>query len=323
MASSCWPSEERGEDACQDDRLHFSSRLHSEFQLHYHYHHQRGGPAIGSHETYAHAPVALVAIEITFPGEIGSTLAPGMRRALHEVLGQDWVIEQVTQQHLTLSLVPGQQLAPQPPSFPGTTILRFTDRRRGAAIALTAGSMAVETTRYENWPNFRSTLETAVRATEKLLRPAGVTRVGVRYIDEVRVAGVGGAQWSQWLSTALLPPASESMTSDGWPPVNWAGLAQYRIGEARNLVLRFGPQPAQPGFAVNPDGPLRRLGPRPQGPFFLLDFDASWQPQDVPEWNSDNLLETCDELRHPVRVLFDQVVTEQLVGEVFKKEGEL
>lgn len=271
------------------------------------------------HETYPSAPVVLVAVEITFPGEIGGPVPFGARRALGEVLGEDWVIEQVAQPRITLNLSGAQPLAPQPQGFPGTTILRFANRERGAAIALTAGSVSVETTRYGNWPKFRSTLETAIRATEKLLHPAGVTRTGIRYIDEVRVGGVEGLQWGEWLSPTVLPPATQAMADSGWSPLNWTGGAQYRIGENRNLVLRFGPQPAQPGFVVNPDGPLRRPGSRPEGPFFLLDFDASWQPPAVPTWDSDSLLETCDQLRHPVRALFDQIVTTRLVEEVFKR----
>jgi uncharacterized protein (TIGR04255 family) len=273
------------------------------------------------HEMYPSAPVALVTVEITFPGEIGSPIPSGVQRAVGDVLGDDWVIEQVPQPLLTFNLVGGQAPSSNSPRFPGVTILRFADRERAAAIALTAGSVSVETTRYGNWPSFRSTLETAIRTTEKLLRPTGVIRTGVRYIDEVRVGAVAGSEWGEWLSPTVLPPAAEAMAEAGWPPVNWSGVTQYRIGVDRHLVLRFGPQPSLPGFAVNPDGPLRRPGPRPEGPFFLLDFDASWQPSAVPRWDSDSLLETCDELRRPVRALFDDVVTERLVKEVCEKKG--
>lgn len=294
--------------------------LNLQFHLHYHV----KGEVMGAedHEMYPNAPVALVTVEITFPGEIGSQIPPGVQRALAEVLGDDWVIEPVMQPRLTFNLGGGQPILPQLPDLPGTTILRFTDRERGVAVALTAGTVSVETTRYANWPRFRTTLEMAVRATEKLLRPSGITRAGLRYIDEVRVAGVDGTGWGGWLSPTVLAPASDAMAESGWPAVNWTGAVQYKIGEDRQLVLRYGPQAAQPGFVVNPDGPLRRPGPRPKGPFFLLDFDASWQPSVVPKWNSDILVETFDQLRHPVRTLFDYLVTAQLVEEVFKKKGD-
>jgi uncharacterized protein (TIGR04255 family) len=275
--------------------------------------------SIEGHEEYPFAPVALVTVEIRFPSETGGSIPPGVHRAVGEVLGDDWVAEPVPSPSLAFSLGAGPMTA-QPP-FPGEMILRFADRERSSAVAITAGSVSVETTRYGNWPKFRSTLETIVRTTGKLLHPSGVTRAGLRYIDEVRVNGVEGSSWGDWLSVELLAPSSAAMVGSGWSPVHWTGAVQYDIGEDRSLVLRYGPQSAQPGFIVNPDGPLRRPGPRPTGSFFLLDFDASWQPSVVPRWDSDSLLETCDELRHPVRTLFDQLVTDRLVEDVFKGGG--
>lgn len=275
------------------------------------------------HEMYPNAPVAMVTVEITFPGEIGVPVAAGVQRAVGEVLGDDWVVEPIQPRGLTVNLGPGSPLLAPTVAGPGGPILRFTDRERSSAIAFTSGSVAVETVRYGNWPSFRTMVETAVRAAEKLLRPTGVLRTGLRYIDEVRVAGTAGAvegvDWVDWLSPTAMPPATDSMIEFGWPPSAWQGFAQYILGDDRHLTLRYGPQAAQPGFVVQPDGPLRRPGQRPEGPFFMLDFDASWQPAVVPRWDSDMLLETCDQLRQPVRALFDRIVTERLVEDVFKK----
>lgn len=274
-----------------------------------------------NHEMYKHPPVALVAVEITFPGEMGGPLAPAVHRAVGEVLGEEWVFESVQMPRLSVNLLgPGPMVGDPAAGMAGPSILRFADRQRGSAMAFTSGSVSVETTRYGNWPKFRSLIEAAVLATEKLLRPTGVVRAGLRYIDEIRVGTTTTPGWDEWLSAAVLPPAFVTMASEGWLAQNWTGAAQYRIAADRQLVLRYGPQPAQPGFVVNPDGPLRRPDPRPQGPFFLLDFDASWQPAVVPRWDSQVLLQTCDELRLPVRSLFDEVVTSRLVNEVFNGE---
>lgn len=272
-----------------------------------------------SHEIYPGAPVALVAVEIIFPSEmVVSPLPPAVGRALGEVLGDPWVAEQVPQGPPTFNVFGVPAGTPPPQVLQGFPILRFADRDRGASVALTSGSVTIQTTRYGNWPGFRSTLETVLRATERLVGPAGVTRTGLRYIDEIRVPEQPGAGWGQWLSPTVLAPVGQAMSDAGWPPTNWTGTSQYQIGEDRHLVLRFGPQPAQPGFIVNPDGPLWRPGPRPQGSFFLLDFDAFWQPAGIPRWDSEHLLETCDQLRRPIRMLFDHIVNERLVEEVFK-----
>jgi uncharacterized protein (TIGR04255 family) len=278
-----------------------------------------------NHVMYERPPVALVAVEIRFPGEIGAPVPSGAQRALGEVLGEGWVVEQIQQPGITISLggIPATPaLTAGPGGFPPGAILRFAARDRTTAVALTAGSVTVETTRYENWPQFRLVLEKAVEATAKLLRPTGIIRAGVRYIDEIRAGNADGANWGEWLSPTVMPPAAEALRHTDWVPLNWTGAAQYQIGEERYLVLRYGPQPGTPGFAVNPDGPLRRPEPRPTGSFFLLDFDAFWQPSAIPEWNGPELIATCDQLRKPVRVLFDEIITDRLVTEVFDKKGE-
>jgi uncharacterized protein (TIGR04255 family) len=120
----------------------------------------------------------------------------------------------------------------------------------------------------------------------------------------------------------VLPPGSQALGNHGWLPLNWTGISQYTTGDERYLVLRHGPQPAIPGFAINPDGPLKRLGPQPVGPFFLLDFDAFWQPSVIPDWDPDITLQTCDELRKPIRTLFDEIITDRLISSVFDQEVE-
>lgn len=274
-----------------------------------------------NHEVYRRAPVALVATEIAFPGEIGSPMPPAVGRAAAELLGDDWVHEPPPRLPVGVNVLGSAPMSVEVAGMSSSPILRFADRHRGSAIALTSGSVSVETTRYVNWPQFKTALELAVGITEKLLRPTGVIRAGMRYIDEIRV-GRDVPQWQEWLSASVMPPAFDAMAASGWEPMTWTGAAQYRIGEDRQLILRYGPQPSQPGFFVNPDGPLRRPGPRPQGPFFLLDFDASWQPQVVPRWDTHIVLETCEQLRRPVRNLFDQILTPRLVDEVFNSEGE-
>ena len=275
-------------------------------------------PGADEHAMYKRPPVALVVAEARFPGEAGAPLPLAVQRALVDVLGDDWVIDQVQppiQAHFVLG--PG---LPQGSSPPPGMVVRFSNRQRTTAIALTSATVTLETTDYGHWPRFRSVLELALASTERLLRPAGATRAGLRYIDEVRVPGIEGPGWSKWLSADLLPPGYSALLQEEVSPIAWNGAAQYAFGSDMTMVLRYGPQPAQPGFAVRPDRPLRRLGPMPTGPFFLLDFDASWEPQTVPEWDTEDLLRVYDLLRRPVRLLFDSVVPGHLVDDVFNKE---
>jgi uncharacterized protein (TIGR04255 family) len=154
-----------------------------------------------------------------------------------------------------------------------------------------------------------------------ILQPDGVSRIGLRYIDEIRVPGVSAdapADWEDWLDASLLAPRLADMGQQDLGATAWDGVAQYAVGENRSLNLRYG---VRDGYAVPPGGPLRRKIAPPPGPFFVLDFDCSWTPTDIPEFDTDVLLSTCDELRRPVRILFDLLTTDRLRDEVFMKES--
>ncbi|MGO9873302.1 MAG: TIGR04255 family protein [Acidimicrobiia bacterium] len=270
-----------------------------------------------SHEVYPNAPLAFVTVEVRFPGETSQGVAGVVQRAFREVLGDEWVIEQLTQQEVTFGINLG---GPPAQSVRAVNIPRFTVRDRTSAVVLTSNSVTIQTTRYPGWPDFRTVLERVLHATRDLAEPDGVARVGMRFVDEIRVPEVGENvdQWAPWLSSEILAPAMTAMSKAGCSPVTWTGVAQFGLGDAKQLVLRYGPQN---GYAVSPIGPLRRLNPPAPGPLFLLDFDSFWEPASIPLFDVDALLSVCDTLRAPTRSLFDLLVTEKLVNEVFRKES--
>jgi uncharacterized protein (TIGR04255 family) len=261
--------------------------------------------------------LAFVTVEVRFPGESGQGITSVVQRAFRDVLGDEWVIEQLTQQELTFGINVG---GPASQAVRAVNIPRFTVRDRTSAVVLTSNSVTIETTRYPGWPDFRGVLERVLRATSELVEPEGVARVGMRFVDEIRVDQVGerASDWSDWLSADVLAPALTAMNQAGWPGMSWTGAAQYSLGNGKQLVLRYGPQH---GYVVNPLGPLRRPDPPPPGPLFLLDFDSFWEPATIPHFAVDELLTTCDTLRVPTRSLFDQLITPRLVDEVFRKES--
>jgi len=268
-------------------------------------------------EVYPNAPVALVAVEVRFPGEVGQGVPAGVQRLFREELGEGWVIEQLTQQELTVGVNAG---GPPSQTMRTVNVPRFTVRDRTSAVVLTSNSVTVETTRYHGWAAFRAVVGCALQATAQLVKPDGVARVGMRYVDEVRAPGGGESPsgWAEWLSADVLAPASSGMAQAGWPAAAWTGVALYSLDENAQLVLRYGPQT---GHAVNPGGPLRRPDPPSAGPFFLLDFDSFSEPSTIPLFDVTELLQTCDALRVPIRALFDQIVTRRLIDEVFRKES--
>jgi len=277
-----------------------------------------GSAMADTHEVYPNAPLALVAVEVRFPEAPSERALPmPLQRSFRDLLGEAWVIESRKVQQVEFALGPG---GPGAQAVQQTVVPRFTLRDRTLAVALTDSSLTVETTNYRHYLDFRAVLERVFAAAAELLQPDGVARVGMRYIDEIRVAGIVEdcpADWREWLDPSLLPPKLDEMVSEEYQPAAWDGAVRYVIGPDRSLVLRYG---ARQGYAVQPRGSLNRPSAPPPGPFFLLDFDSFWEPLDIPEFDPAGLIETCDVLRTPVRSLFDLVISDKLRRDVFMKE---
>lgn len=271
-----------------------------------------------SHEVYPNAPLALVAAEIRFPeSTTDRTLPMTLLRIFRDALGDEWVIETRKMQQASVTIGPAGMV---PQALTSVSVPRFTVRDRTLAVALTEDSMTIETTRYHHYPTFRSVLAKAAAAAAEVLTPDGVARIGLRYIDEIRVPGFlqeGLAEWHEWLNASLLAPDLLGMAEEGYKSAGWEGLVQYETGPNQKLVLRYG---ARSGYVVNPTGPLRRPHPPASGPLFFLDFDCFWEPEDIPEFDVDAVMTTWDRLRTPIRTLFDHLITDKLRAQ-FRKEA--
>lgn len=256
-----------------------------------------------------------MACEIRFPdGSLDQSLPLPAQRAFRDLLGSDWVIE--TQRFARLNVEIGP--AGTPSDMKNVIVPRFTVRDRTVAVAISPESITVETTRFTSYETYRPVIASALNAASKVLAPDGIARVGLRFIDEIRVPGVTQdrpGEWAEWLDPSLLGPGAPDHPSQ----LKLSGLqsiAQFETGPDRMLVLRYG---VGFGHAVKVDGPLKRPGAPDPGPFFALDFDSSWSPQDIPEFDPTQVLALCDELEIPVMQLFDSLITEALLSE-FRKE---
>jgi uncharacterized protein (TIGR04255 family) len=262
-------------------------------------------------EVWPNAPLALVAMEARFPAASDAPLRPPVYRSLRDLLGSEWVIEGAKQQ--TVQVAFGTQVPPAS-AVRVEDLSRLTVRDRTRAVTVRAESLTVEATRYEGYASFRGLLERAFEAVERVMQPDGVTRLGLRYIDEIRVPGLTEpAEWDEWVDASLLAPRTDSLGAR-----TWTGAVQYDTGIDRSLVLRYGPTDAP---IVDPSGPLKRVRIPPPGPVFVLDFDSYWQPADIPAFTASELIVACDALRAPIRSLFDRLTSMRLVDEVFKKES--
>lgn len=263
-------------------------------------------------EIYPNAPIALVACEIRIPST-GQPLEPSQTRALEEALGDAFPLAMpVNRQTVQIGNVAG----------PATNerVERFADRERRAVVSVTPASLVVETSQYRGYEAFRPLLDLAIRAVTDSVAPKGPMRIGLRYIDEIRLMDNPTSlhDWEDYLSEAITGVSALGEAAGGLEPKGWQGQAAFSGEDGMTVVVRYGPRD---GLAVKPDGlPQRHVEP---GPFFLFDIDSFWEPSGgIPEWDVDWLLGQCDQLHAPIRALFEGVITDKLRDEVLRVEPE-
>lgn len=197
-------------------------------------------------------------------------------------------------------------------SFP-----RWTSRDKRTALSIQPDSLVIETTDYGSYDRMRALLDIVLQARLAVAAPAGVERIGLRYIDEIRVPAENGGSapaWGQWVDASLLGPVDIGAELGLAPAVN-EGVFVFSGGSDHALVLRYG---VQSDYAVQSTPDLRRPLP-PPGPLFRLDIDSFWQaPEEVPEFDAEFILRQADALHEPVRGVFESVITDRLREEVLR-----
>jgi uncharacterized protein (TIGR04255 family) len=263
-------------------------------------------------EAYPNAPLVLVALEVRHP--MADSLTHAQRLKIKQRLAAQVPIMR-TGQLTQVTAVQAAGASAAPPEVRVEEFPRYFSRDNTMAVSVRAEALVVETTRYSHWEQLRALAAEVLEARQEVGGVDGVERVGLRYINEVRVPGEPVHDWAPWVDPTLLGPAMIG-GQVGLVADQWQGITAFTPGPERTVVLRHGPRE---GFAVDPGGDLKRPTPTP-GPFFLLDIDSFWTPgEGIPEFEVEKLLAICDELHTPVRRLFECLITERLRKEVLRR----
>ncbi|MCA1703046.1 MAG: TIGR04255 family protein, partial [Actinobacteria bacterium] len=151
-------------------------------------------------EVWPNAPLALVAVEARFPAASAGPLRPPVQRAIRDLLGSGWVLESGKQQTVELA-VASSGLQAQNVKLEDLT--RITMRDRTTAVTVRTESLTIEATRYGGYANFRELVGAAFTAVERILEPDGIARLGIRYIDEIRVPQSEISNpWDGWIDNS-------------------------------------------------------------------------------------------------------------------------
>lgn len=262
--------------------------------------------------SYISPPLVLAVVEIRHP--TSGYLSRGDVAALKQALvGVTPLQKEETTTEIQMMIQPNA--APQgTPSI--TTNHRFLTRDRQSSITFGPDVLVVETTAYKTWTELKALAQAAISARQNASPVDGVERVGIRFIDEIRVPeNAVDPKWDGWVSDSLLPP---DFSNDGLRPLQQQSVVQYGLVEpGETLTLRYGAVHGPPVFVAGPN--LMRAVTPPVGPFFLLDTDAAWSPaagQSVPELESEFVMEVADRLHEPVSRLFEELITDKLREEV-------
>lgn len=264
-------------------------------------------------EIYPNAPIVLMAVEVRHPlcESLERKLVTQLSQSLSRVLPLPGELNAVS---LVVQAGPNSQPVQQQVI---DTVPRWTSRDKRTALTVRKDGLVIETTDYGSYDRVRELLDVALHARLAVAGPAGVERIGLRYIDEIRVPAEDGEvtpAWQEWVDPSLVGPAHIGNDVDLVPAAN-EGLIVFSGNSNRALVLRYG---GQSDYAVPSTPDLRRPLP-PPGPLFKLDIDSFWQAGDaVPEFDPDFILDQADALHLPVRGVFESLITERLRKEVLR-----
>jgi uncharacterized protein (TIGR04255 family) len=204
-------------------------------------------------EVYPSAPIAIVTAEIQF----------GYEPALNDRATRDAFAERV------------RSFLPSLREDSGDWRLRATSEDLQTTATLSSGALEVAMsgtayTRYEE--SFGPAVERVCEAFAGVAPSTQVVRVGLRYIDEIRVPSppTEVAGWSEWIADELVAGATMLPGASG---EQLRAVTQFRSRDGARVDFQWGTLHA--GTVVAADLPFRAS--RPPADIFVLDVDASWE----------------------------------------------
>jgi len=175
----------------------------------------------------------------------------------------------------------------------GATSYEFASADGAWKVTLTSEFLALVTSKYRRWEDFKTHLQVPLQALATVYAPAFLSRIGLRYQDVVKrsVLGLHDVPWSELLQSQVLGELIEP-----WIEVD-------AIQAVRNLLLRVNEQDdrvqIQHGFATTGQDPEQ---------CYLIDCDFFVEQQTEPR----NATATLDRLNKESGKLFRWCIQDRL-----------
>lgn len=254
-------------------------------------------------ENYVNAPLALVTVEVKLNYDPRANL-PAVRdefglavRPAFPVLSLENVV------NFSVQLPTGtseQQIIPQ---------IRATDAGRTATVALNPNSMQLTVLgeAYQGYESFEPLLQVCLDALEVALPGAGIERVGIRFLDEIRVADTvrSAEDWSRWINAGLI--ASVAAFEEG-ESVQVRGGTVFASGEDSQVNFQWGDFEGK--TVIADELPLAKPD-RDDSKFFVLDVDSAWQAPEYTVLSAAEVAGRVGVLHTPIGSIFQWAITEE------------
>lgn len=256
-------------------------------------------------EVFHNSPLALVAAEIRF-SDAPRLRQPGVLDSIAVAMESTLPVHSQAEGGVHIQIVNGQPQQVQPVAG---RVMRDVDGT--AAMSVFPDRLSFETTAYSDYATFREQVVSCVAALVDAGVAPAIQRVGLRYLDEIRVADpkvADAREWGDWVDRRLV---DHLQLGPSMAQVSRAeGIILYDLGEGRGLNFRFA---ALPVGAVVVTNNLARP-PFPENvPFFVLDFDG-YQDFGGPKATllDANVVAIClDAVHDPAGATFQSSITEQ------------
>lgn len=242
------------------------------------------------------APLELVVCQVRHDNRpLEAITALAIQEALGGRAGAFPRIDQVEIHTASLAMVPGIVTPGQPEVAKGWH-LKSADGTW--TVALLPEQFSLETTRYTNWSEFRTSFEKLVEAVEEIAAPTIELRLGIRYVD--RITGLPASKpsdWARWIHASILgPPLHDAL---GASVISVRQQIDLDLGDARSCVLRHG----------TVMDPASSSGDQS---VYLLDFDI--YRQEARRFAGAEILSVAEDFHSQADALFAQVITPDLLS---------
>jgi uncharacterized protein (TIGR04255 family) len=244
-----------------------------------------------SSDRLEHAPLSLVVCQVRHEQSLAAS-DPGRAMEVHSILRDDYpLLQEQASQQITVTASPvGVQTLPSTPARGWR--MRSEDEVWNAVI--TTEFFSLETTKYQDWPDFRRRIEALSRAVAKTIAPALEARMGLRFINRIAHPDVAAPQeWRGLIAPEFLGPVVHETL--GRSVTSTQQVIQLDDGAGYNALFRHG--------AIEDDPPGNEA-------IYMLDEDCYVQRGKA--FDVDDLLTAVEDLHTFALQLFQAAITPDL-----------